>query len=91
MVYTWTTDAPGEKIACTEGLKIKSNSKIFMTAKTYFVCHILAVIHLVPNIYGPWTFGPSGLMVSNQFSLHGQMVPNQFGSHGHMVPRIFSL
>jgi hypothetical protein len=36
--------------------------------------------HLVPNAYGPWTFGsqligPSGQTVPNQFSPHGKMVP----------------
>ena len=42
--------------------------------------------HLVPNAYGPWTFGPSQWVIRSpwtdgpkKFGSHGQTVPNQFG------------
>ena len=56
---------------------------------------------MVPNAYGPRTFGPpqwisnlfgpSGKTVPNQFGPHGQMFPNQFGPPGQMIPRMFRL
>ena len=37
--------------------------------------------HLVPNAYGPPTFGPQLIDTS------GQTVPNKFSPHGQMVPK----
>ena len=47
----------------------------------HFMLFIQAVTHLVPNAYGPWTFGPQLIGIS------GQTVPNKFSPHGQMVPK----
>ena len=47
----------------------------------------MAVIHLVPNSYGPRTFGSPQWVLNYIIVPSGQTVPNQFGPHGQMVPK----